>query len=207
MFVSNLLSFNDHWFTLINFQFFRVRTKTIHSAGSPRHHDPHTDHGHCSIHRRLQLKDRLSGSGVVIYHQNRPFHTIFHPLGETTISYAELFSAYLLLQWLHSSYRNPNHTQVHIFTDSFNTQYSLCRETIPETDFTLVEEIKNLAERLTKQFSLTIHWIPSHIEMTSFGKPIQGNIAADKLATSVGFCPLTACEYSSSRRYQYRALM
>ncbi len=34
-----------------------------------------------------------------------------------------------------------------------------------------------------EHFTFAIHWIPSHIENTSFGrKPIQGNIRADMLA-------------------------
>ncbi len=33
------------------------------------------------------------------------------------------------------------------------------------------------------RFTFTIHWIPSHVERTSFGiKPIPGNIEADLLA-------------------------
>ena len=54
---------------------------------------------------------------------------------------------------------------------------------IPEKLFYLVEDIRNIAQILNPRFKFIIHWIPSHIEHTSFGiKPIHGNIEADRLA-------------------------
>ena len=110
----------------------------------------------------------------------------FSPItvGETTINYAELFSIYLLLQWIHD-HRKNTHSSIHFFTDSMYTQQVLCSDFIPKKNFILIEEIKNLASRITDNFSLMIHWIPSHIENTIFGKrPIIGNQRADDLAKS-----------------------
>ena len=54
---------------------------------------------------------------------------------------------------------------------------------IPKKHFSLIEDIKNIASFLNDDYSITIHWIPSHIENTSFGKkPIIGNDRADTLA-------------------------
>ena len=52
-----------------------------------------------------------------------------------------------------------------------------------EAKFTLIEEIKNLAQRLSVKHEFVLYWIPSHIEVTSAGKrPITGNVEADRLA-------------------------
>ena len=51
--------------------------------------------------------------------------------------------------------------------------------------FHLIEDIRNLAAQLHTDYNMpvSIHWIPSHIENTVYGRrPIDGNVLADKLA-------------------------
>jgi len=52
----------------------------------------------------------------------------------------------------------------------------LCDNFIPKKHFSLIEEIKNIASFLITDFTLILHWIPSHIENTF------GNCRADTLA-------------------------
>jgi len=79
-----------------------------------------------------------------------------------------------------------NNKMIHIFTDSLNTIRTLLNPIILEKLFYLVEDIRNLAQFSDPRFKFIIHWIPSHIEHTSFGtKPIHGNIEADRLAREV----------------------
>jgi len=75
-----------------------------------------------------------------------------------------------------------NQIPVHIFTDSMFTQNILFSTNNSNKHFYIIEEIKNYAKKLTN-FKFTLHWIPSHIEYTEYGKiPIKGNFKADKLA-------------------------
>jgi len=128
------------------------------------------------------VRNELAGSGVVVYSNNQLIHRIISPIREVSIDYAELFAVYSLLKWLQSDYRY-NNKKIHIFTDSLNTIRTLCNSVIPENLFYLNEDTRNLAQILNPRFDFIIHWIPSHIEHTSFGtKPIHGNIEADRLA-------------------------
>ena len=128
------------------------------------------------------VRNDRAGSGVVVYSDKQIIHTIRSPIRKVSIDHAELFSVYSLLEWLHTRYRF-NNKQIHIFTDSLNTVRTLCNTLLPERLFYLTEDIRNLAQILYPRFKFIIHWIPSHIERTSFGiKPIHGNIEADRLA-------------------------
>ena len=72
---------------------------------------------------------------------------------------------------------------MHIFTDRLGALTALGNCKIPRKNFYLIEEIKNLADRLSDRFKFHLHWIPSHIERTSHGfRPIQGNVRAEQLA-------------------------
>jgi hypothetical protein len=58
----------------------------------------------------------------------------------------------------------------------FTLQNTLCDSFIHETNFSLIEDMKNIT-------SLLVNWVPSHIENTSGGKlPIRGKARADRLA-------------------------
>jgi len=119
---------------------------------------------------------------VFVYSHNQRILRIKSPIKKVSIDYAELFAVYSLLKWLCIRSKH-NNKQIHIFTDSLNTLRALCNPTIPEKLFYLTEDIRNLAQILHPRFKFIIHWIPSHIERTSFGiKPIHGNIEADRLA-------------------------
>jgi len=91
-----------------------------------------------------------------------------------------------LLTHTHTHTHTPlPHPPTHVHTYSMYSQQILCDILIPEIHFFLIEEIKNIAERLTSHFKFIIHWIPSHIEKTSIGPgPIIGNALADTLANS-----------------------
>jgi hypothetical protein len=62
---------------------------------------------------------------------------------------------------------NSNKIPVHIFTDSLNTQTTLCNNFIQKKHFSLIEDLKNITFFLTDDFDFFIHWILSHIENTS----------------------------------------
>ena len=128
------------------------------------------------------VREDAAGSGVAVYSGSEIILRMISQIMKVSIDYAELFAIYSLLKWLHIHYR-CNNKQIHIFTDSLNTVRTLCNPTIPEKLFNLTEDIKNLAQILYPRFKLIIHWIPSHIERTSFGiRPIHGNVEADRLA-------------------------
>ncbi len=128
------------------------------------------------------VRNELAGSGFVVYSDNHPIHRNMAPIRDVSIDHAELLAVYFLLKWLQSDYMG-NNKMIHIFTDSLNTIRTLLNPIILEKLFYLVEDIKNLAQILNPRFKFIIHWIPSHIEHTSFGiKPIHGNIEADRLA-------------------------
>ena len=62
------------------------------------------------------------------------------------------------------------------------TQNILCSTNNSKKYFYLIEEIRNYAERLAN-LKFIVHWIPSHIENTEYGRlPIEGNLRADQLA-------------------------
>ena len=135
------------------------------------------------------VKEGSAGSGAVIYLDGETLHEILAPVGDQTISYAELYAVYLALIWLrdHPSSRITHDLDtikpIHIFTDSMYVFNILTKIYIPKKHFSLIEDIKNIASFLNDDYSITIHWIPSHIEKTSFGeKPIIGNDRADTLA-------------------------
>jgi ribonuclease HI len=125
---------------------------------------------------------------VVIYFKDRIIQELIIPVGNQTLSYAELFAVYFFLIWLRNDYavprtNNSSKVPVHIFTDSMYTQTTLCDTFIPKKHFSLVEDLKNITSFLADDFDFFIHWIPSHIENTSVGKlPISGNAKADNLA-------------------------
>ena len=136
------------------------------------------------------VKEKRSGSGTAIYFNRKLVHEIFAPTENLTISYAELFAVYTCLHYFKNQDKHNNNklqkrnslTPVHIFTDSLFTQNVLCGIIKSKKHFYLIEEINNLANNLPN-FSFEIHWIPSHIENTSFGfLPIRGNMKADQLA-------------------------
>ena len=66
------------------------------------------------------VKERSAGSGAVIYLDGETLHEILAPVGDQTISYAELHAVYLSLIWLRD---HPSSTHdldtikpIHIFT-------------------------------------------------------------------------------------------
>ena len=138
------------------------------------------------------VKDKKAGSGVVVYFDNKVIDKITSPIGDHSIAFAELNAIYVFLQKLKldnsingyfpcDDQKEP--TPVHFFTDSIYTQHVLCNDSLRIKHFYLIEEIKNLANYFNN-FTFTIHWIPSHIEHTTFGfLPIEGNLIADKLAS------------------------
>ena len=74
---------------------------------------------------------------------------------------------------------------VRVYTDSQYSRNVLLSPKPPSRNFYLIESILSIGARLKYDLrtNVSIHWIPSHIEMTAFGwRPIQGNRDADKLA-------------------------
>ena len=140
------------------------------------------------------VSNKIAGAGYVIYNNGSKFKERQLPLGKYTISFAELEAVRRALEDLRYT-DNFRHSQeqkqeqkeeigIHIFTDSQFTQNILCSNNISPTHFYLVEEIKNLAATFSNS-SFKIHWIPSHIEHTEFGKmPIEGSVRADWLANA-----------------------
>ena len=135
------------------------------------------------------VKNNEAGSGTVVYFDRKIIHETISPVGDLSISYTELFAVYNCLKYLKNDIDVKNHfhvkgklTSVHIFTDSLYAQRVLCDNVITKNHFYLIEEIHNLANSLLN-FKFIIHWIPSHIEHTTFGfLPIRGNMRADQLA-------------------------
>ena len=77
------------------------------------------------------------------------------------------------------------HMQIRLFTDSQYSRNVLLSATPPRHHFYLVESTKALAAKLRYDNAapVSIHWVPSHIEQTAYGRlPIHGNCYADKLA-------------------------
>jgi hypothetical protein len=122
-----------------------------------------------------------------VYFNNKIIHELAVPLGNQTISYAELFAIYSFLIWLRNDYAISNENNSNKNPCAyFHRQYVHVHANesfIPKTHFLLIEDLKNITSFLTDDFDFFIHWIPSHIENTSVGKlPIHGNVHADKLA-------------------------
>ena len=76
-------------------------------------------------------------------------------------------------------------TPIRIYTDSQYSRNTLLRPIPAGKHFHLVESLFALGGRLRFDFdaTVTLHWIPSHIEHTIGGwRPIYGNRKADRLA-------------------------
>ena len=134
-------------------------------------------------------RNELSGSGAIIFSNGKTLKEISIPVGNKTISYAELYAIYAVLRWIRHDYvsteslHSLDKIPIHIFTDSKYAFNILCKKFLPKKNFLLIEEIKNTYSFLQANFDIAIHWIPSHTEKTSIGiRPIKGNERADELA-------------------------
>ena len=137
---------------------------------------------------------KLAGYGAVIYksrdhelRRSKPLYEASVEIGETTNNVAELEAVHDALRWIVKNCDNPEVDGKHIrvYTDSQYTREVLLAPNAPKHHVYLVESIKALGAKLRYDHALpvTIHWIPSHIELTAWGRlPIHGNCRADKLA-------------------------
>ena len=74
---------------------------------------------------------------------------------------------------------------IHLFTDSKYARDVLLSQSSKSTNFYLIEDIKAIATRLTRNYHIPnfLHRIPSHIERTMYGlHRIWGNYYADVAA-------------------------
>ena len=131
----------------------------------------------------------FAGIGVVILvpGQQRPIHCASVEIGRTSNNVAELEAIHYALQWVldnRSAVLRPQ-TPIRIYTDSQYSRNLLLRHIPAGKHFHLVESLFVLGGRLRFDFeaTVTLHWIPSHIEHTIGGwRPIYGNRKADRLA-------------------------
>ena len=146
---------------------------------------------------------RFGGYGVVIFDRLRqmPVYEASVEIGEATNNVAELEAIHNALLWILENARavltQPAH--VRLYTDSeLARNFLLARYTAKHHSY-LIESIQALGAKLRYDHAspVTLHWIPSHIEHTAWGKlPIYGNCRADKLAEKARNC--------SSHFYAYR---
>jgi len=133
--------------------------------------------------------DNFAGLGVVIKQPGSDdyMYQCSKEIGETTNNVAELEAIHNALEWLidNSSTALDAGQAVRVYTDSQYARKVLLAPRPPRNNFFLIESILSIGARLKYDLctEVTLHWIPSHIEMTAFGwLPIQGNCDADKLA-------------------------
>jgi ribonuclease HI len=133
----------------------------------------------------------LAGYGAVVYAPGSwsPMYTVSGEIGETTNNVAELEAVHRVLEWIlydmKKDYARMLQMNIRLFTDSQYSRDILLSTTPSRHHFYLVESIKALAAKLRYDTAapVSIHWVPSHIEQTVYGKrPIHGNCHADKLA-------------------------
>ena len=146
---------------------------------------------------------RFGGYGVVIFDRLRQMlvYEASVEIGEATNNVAELEAIHNALLWILENARavltQPAH--VRLYTDSeLARNFLLARYTAKHHSY-LIESIQALGAKLRYDHAspVTLHWIPSHIEHTAWGKlPIYGNCRADKLAEKARNC--------SSHVYTYR---
>ena len=152
----------------------------------------HSEHFHdLQVYTDGSAPEGLAGYGAVVYAPGSwiPMYTVSGEIGEATNNVAELEAIHRVLQWiLHNMSKHcalMPHTNIRLFTDSQYSRDVLLSTTPPRRHFYLVESIKALAAKLRYDNAapVSIHWVPSHIEQTAYGRrPIHGNCYADKLA-------------------------
>ena len=124
---------------------------------------------------------------MVLPGENEHVHRASIEIGETSNNVAELQAIHYELQWIlnnRASVIRPSRS-IRVFTDSQYSRNALLNPIPTSNHFYLVESIVSLGARLRFdcRTAVTLHWIPSHIEQTTWGwRPIHGNREADKLA-------------------------
>ena len=131
----------------------------------------------------------FAGFGAVIYepHNHEPVYESSVEIGKTTNNVAELEAVHDALKWTVYNFDTLRFSSeyIRLYTDSQYTRDVLLASYTPRCHAYLVESIKALGAKLRYDHAspVTIHWIPSHIELTAWGRlPIRGNCRADKLA-------------------------
>ena len=150
-------------------------------------HSRHTDD--VQVYTDGSAPGRFAGYGAVIYrpHSHEPVYETSVEIGETTNNVAELEAVHDALQWIVENDKAllAPKMLIRVYTDSQYARDVLIAAYTPRHHAYLVESIKALGAKLRYDHAspVTIHWIPSHIELTAWGRlPIYGNCRADKLA-------------------------
>ena len=122
----------------------------------------------------------------MVSYSRRPEDDSSVEIGETTNNVAELEAIHDALRWISVTVLSSG-MLVRVYTDSKYSRDVLIAASTPRYHAYLLESIKALTAKLRYDHAspVTVHWIPSHIENTSWGRlPIHGNCRADKLAES-----------------------
>lgn len=108
---------------------------------------------------------------------------------------AELYAIYDALTWTHQNIASRERKEIHIFTDSRYSIDAVAEHSQIKNHHQLVEHIHQ--EVTSMGSTLVLHWIPSHIELTTaYGKrQIDGNAIADSLASTAARSKRTSLDY------------
>ena len=116
----------------------------------------------------------LAGFGAVIYEplNRKPVYESSVEIGETTNNVTELEALHNALRWTVDSFDNLTFSSkyMHLRTDSQCTRDVLLAPSTPRCHAYLAESIKALGAKLRYNHAspVTVHWIPSHIELTAW---------------------------------------
>ena len=114
----------------------------------------------------------FGGYGAVIFDRLRqlPVYEASVEIGEATNNVAELEAIHRALSWILENAHTvlTSSTNVRLYTDSQLARNFLLANYTPRHHIYLIESIRALGAKLRYDHAspVTLHWIPSHIELT-----------------------------------------